>query len=379
MRRNRGVVFIYPDYHCSFIYRDVLRKFGWRADVFAPWGYPNLLLFEEPDIRGTQLRSKSIRDGFLYIVRNQWLYLKLIRRYRYHIYHGSLEHFTHFEGAPGMRFWLKRPFRINLWLARITGVRVVFIPSGAPDEEMPEVILTLGNAEEGLSVRDGEVMELHFRLIRRYAHMCIGYGTLDSSQYRATHLKYKVVDLERWRPDIAIPERYLLEPTEKVRILHSFMFGSERTKVQGGNIKGTRYVLDAVEKLQSEGYNVEVLGFEDIPSSDYRYLQVQSDIVVEELIRGSWGSTAIESLALGKPVITFIRPEWASRYCSLFPEAEPLPFVNANKRTIYECLKGLLDNPREIDRIGSRSRMWAELHLNPTVNVPAFIKAITSI
>ena len=101
--------------------------------------------------------------------------------------------------------------------------------------------------------------------------------------------------------------------------------------------------------------------------------------MVDQLIRGNWGSTAIEAIALGKPVATFVRPEWESFYYSLFPETRPLPFVNANRWTIYSNLKNLLDNPDQIDRIGCESRMWAELHLNPILNVSAFISAIESI
>jgi len=377
--REKGLVFVTPDYHCSFIYRDHLRRLGWRADIFVPAEYPRVLLFEEPDIQGMDLRTKNFWELAAAALRMQLLYFRLIRRYKFHVYHGTLETFTILERVPGMGFLLRRSFRLNLSLARIAGVKIIYIPSGAPDEELPAIIAELGNAQEGLSLRDTDEMRVHFRLLNRYSNLCVGIGTLDSSQYSATHLKYKVIDLFRWRPDLEIPEQYQLEKFEGIRILHSFMFGSERTALQGGNIKGSKYVSEAVKRLRSEGYRVELLSFDGIPSRDYRYLQSQADIVVDQLIRGNWGSTAIEAIALGKPVVTFVRREWESFYYSLFPETRPLPFVNADRWTIYSHLKDLLDNPDQIDRIGRESRKWAELHLNPMLNVSAFISAIESI
>jgi hypothetical protein len=58
------------------------------------------------------------------------------------------------------------------------------------------------------------------------------------------------------------------------------MFGDERRAFQGGDIKGTRYVIEAVERLKSEGFQVELMMFDRVPSRDYIYIQAQADIVV---------------------------------------------------------------------------------------------------
>ena len=219
-------------------------------------------------------------------------------------------------------------------------------------------------------------MDVHFKTIRRYSDFNIGFGVLDSSQYRAHHMKYKAIDLVDWRPDLEIPTYFQLPPTSKIRILHSFMFQEERRIQQGGCIKGSAYIQNAIERLKSEGYEIEQLSFDGIPSTDYRFYQSQADIVVEEIIRGSWGSTAVECMALGKPVVTYIRSDWEKRYYSLFPDTKPLPLVNANKWTIYQVLKELLDDLPNLSIIGDRSRDFAIKHLNPEKNVRAFVSAI---
>ena len=66
MRARRSVLFVRPDYHCSFFYRDALRKSGWKADIFVPPGYPVSLLYSDSDILSPpQIKSKNLWTGTL--------------------------------------------------------------------------------------------------------------------------------------------------------------------------------------------------------------------------------------------------------------------------------------------------------------------------
>ena len=375
-RSKKSLVFIYPDYHCSFFYRDELRKLGWKADIYVPHGFPKLLLFDRPDLSAPEPSSQGRWSGIKATLKTELLYVAMLRRYKYHFYYGSLEHLTIFDDFLRLHWLFGKSFRINLFLARLFRCKILYLPSGSPDEEMPNVIAALGNDEEGVAVRDAERMRVHFAVLNRYSDFNIGFGVLDSTQYKATHLKYKSIDLDIWNPNIQIPAQYRLPATSKIRILHSFMFGGQRMAEQGGNIKGTKYVVAAVERLIEDGYELEFLSFDNIPNSEYRFLQAQADIVVEELIRGTWGSTAVECMALGKPVVTYVRADWEARYYRLFPETEPLPFINANKWTIYERLKEVLDDPTKLAEYGRKSRDFAVAHLDPSVNVATFAKVL---
>jgi hypothetical protein len=95
----------------------------------------------------------------------------------------------------------------------------------------------------------------------------------------------------------------------------------------------------------------------DVPRSQIRFLQVQSDIVVDQLHYGRYGANARECLMLGKPVI-----------CRLMAEQEPLPplqpilespMVNATESNIYDVLKSLLLDPGRRARLGQESRAFA--------------------
>jgi hypothetical protein len=369
---KKSIIFVSPDYHCSFFYRNELRKMGWRADIYVPPNYPALMLFDKPDfeyrpITGSQWLLKSHR--FFWQIS---IFFFILFRYKYHFYHCGIDQFSFGETKLPFVQVFDRSFRIHLWLSKLLGRKIIHMPSGVPDEEMPEEVEKLGNKEEGVKTEDPDRMRIWFDMLRRYVDINLGYGHIDSSQYKATHIKYKVLDMKLFSPDIEIPDRLRLPPTKKLRILHSFMFGKDRLEKYKGNIKGTKYVQEAMDRLIGEGYPVEFMFFDRVPANDYRFIQIQADIVVEELIRGGWGSTALECIALEKPVITYVRPEWEAFYYQCFPETKPFPFINANKHNIYDVLKSVVTDEDFRRTRAKESRVWAEKHLDPVVNVKAF-------
>ena len=51
-----------------------------------------------------------------------------------------------------------------------------------------------------------------------------------------------------------------------------------------------------------------------------RFYQAQADIVVDQLIYGHWGSTAVECMALGKPVVCYLDKRWKENFMDNYPE-----------------------------------------------------------
>jgi hypothetical protein len=373
---NKSILFVAPDYHNSFFYRDEFRKLGWKADIYLPPNYPEKLLYAKPDIQMPSFRRIKWVGKYIEFLWGPFLFLSVFLRYKYHLYNCGFDHFHFYGSKIGPLKKIAPSFRFHLWLSKLFGRVIIHHPSGVPDEEMPDIVFKLGNEEEGVRTEDPRRMMVWFDIIRRYADLNIGYGTLNSTQYRATHIKFRVIDLELWRPDIAVPIEFRLPPTDNLRILHSFMFGKDRINSFRGNIKGTKYILEAVERLVGEGYPVELVYFDNVPSNLFRYYQVQADIVVEDLCRGFWGSSVIECLALGKPVVTFVRPPWKEFFYRCFPETNPLPVVEADKNTVYEVLKGLVGDSDFRRRKGNESRKFAEENYSPAINVKAFAELL---
>lgn len=121
------------------------------------------------------------------------------------------------------------------------------------------------------------------------------------------------------------------------------------------NCKGTKYILEAVERLKKEGYNFDFRLMEaDLTQKQTRKRISECDIYVDELRVGSYGMTAVEAMASGKVVITYIRDDLVNEY------PEGLPVVNSNPDTVYNNLKNLLEKPELISEIGKKSREYAE-------------------
>ncbi len=166
------------------------------------------------------------------------------------------------------------------------------------------------------------------------------------------------LDHEIWHPDIEVPEDKKFEKNDgEILIFHAVGNYSSRDN-NGRNIKGTPAVLDAVDRLKSEGYPVKLVFVHNVHSKDMRYYQVQADIVVDQIIYGRYGAASRESMMLGKPTITKLvreQPDEVGPSQSL----EECPLVDANPGTIYDVLKHLVLNREERLRIGKASREYA--------------------
>lgn len=160
-------------------------------------------------------------------------------------------------------------------------------------------------------------------------------------------------DAARWVPDARVIPPAIdvasIEPSppsdrERPLVLHA---PSSRTK------KGTEHVIAACEQL---GLELELIEGLDHREAFERYRA--ADIVVDQLQAGWYGVFAIEAMALGKPVVTFLHDEAVRRTEEAF--GVDVPIVRATKETLAEVLRPLAESPDERRRIGAASRAYVE-------------------
>ena len=118
--------------------------------------------------------------------------------------------------------------------------------------------------------------------------------------------------------------------------------------------KGTEHVVAAVDGLDADLEIVEGL-HHDEAFERYR----NADIVVDQLNAGWYGLFAIECMALGKPVVTFLHDEALRRTEAAF--GTRVPIVSATAETLRETLRPLVADAGERRRIGAASRAYVEL------------------
>jgi hypothetical protein len=129
-------------------------------------------------------------------------------------------------------------------------------------------------------------------------------------------------------------------------------------------IKGTQFVLDAVARLQAEGVPFRFELVEGLTHVEARALYGRADLLVDQLLVGWYGGLAVELMALGRPVVAYLRDE----DLDVLPPAmrAELPVVSAQPATIYDVLKDLLTTRRgELAEIGRRGRVYVERWHDP--------------
>jgi glycosyltransferase involved in cell wall biosynthesis len=117
--------------------------------------------------------------------------------------------------------------------------------------------------------------------------------------------------------------------------------------------KGTRFVIEACEQLP-----VELDIVEGVPHDVARERYARADIVVDQLNAGWHGVFALESMALGKPVVTYLKPDVVERSAAGY--GVRLPVVPATADTLVDALRPLVEQPALRREIGAQSRAYVE-------------------
>lgn len=186
--------------------------------------------------------------------------------------------------------------------------------------------------------------EIHRRLsiISKYVTDAIvqDYEVLPYVQkyYKRVHILPIAIDLDRFTP--AYPDKRQKRPL----ILHA---------PTNPDFKGTVHVEKAINELRAT-HNFEYKRIEKMSNAEVIKLYKKADIIVDQILCGSYGLLSVESMALGKPVVAFIRPDLVGK----FPSS--LPIVNANPSNVKEKIKLLIEKPYERHLVGIKGREYVE-------------------
>lgn len=157
--------------------------------------------------------------------------------------------------------------------------------------------------------------------------------------FKKIHVVGQRVDTELYLPKYPSPEN------KKPKIVHAPSVKAT---------KGTQFVNNAIEKLKKMGLDFEYIEVFGVSHKKAMQIYSDADIIVDELMMGSYGAFACEAMALGKPVVTYILDELVSTYPDGFP------IINANPDTIFNVLEELISSPEQRHEIGKKGRAYAE-------------------
>ena len=123
--------------------------------------------------------------------------------------------------------------------------------------------------------------------------------------------------------------------------------------------KGTDYLVQAIEELRVEGVNVELVLVERMPNAQALEIYRSADIIFDNCLMGNYGFLAIEAMALGKPVLCFIRdPE------KYLLNPDECPIVNIHFDSLKNDIRGFAENRDKLGAIGRKSREYVERYFS---------------
>jgi glycosyltransferase involved in cell wall biosynthesis len=329
-----------PDPLVNNIYhRRALERHGFTAETFARTVF---FVTGEFDFRADKKLRGPLRPFIPF-----YLFLRSLVRYRtlYLYFNGGPLH-----TVPGLWRW-------EPTLLRAAGIKTVVMPYGSDVHDMrrcrnPAFAAAMRIDYPGQLDRADEVAQ-RVRLWSEQAdHVISGCDWIDyMDRWDTLTVGHFSIDTEDWTPP-RNPRRR--RPGDPFRILHA---PNHRA------IKGTQFFVAAVDTLRAEGENVELLLLEGVPNHEVRTTMEKVDLVADQLIVGWYAMFAIEAMALGLPVLCYLREAYlrAYREAGLIDEAE-VPLINCCPETVTDTLRRVVHDPEERVRAGRRGRAYVERH-----------------
>jgi hypothetical protein len=177
-----------------------------------------------------------------------------------------------------------------------------------------------------------------FKTITEHATATLAIGLSADYLPKPRLLNFLVIDTDKIEPHFPRPNL-----TGRIRIAHS---------PNHGFFKGSKYLEQAVRQLREEGYSVDLISMTGKSNAEVLKNVAEAEIFADQFIGGSYGYAAVEAMALGKPVLCYVRDPTCVT-------GDSAPIINANPATLYQAIKALLDSPDRLRSIGIESRAFA--------------------
>lgn len=324
----------------NIYHKQALQLHGYSAETFVDSLY---FITDEFD-RKFIPRS---RIGRLLVKASNLTFLAALFRYR------CL--YLYFVGGPlGATLLL---WRFEPRLLRMAGIRTVVMPYGADVQDLtrtPNLMFrhVMGQDYPWYRQMRRSVVAKIDLWSAKASHVISGCDWVDYMHFWNTlMLAHFSIDMDRWAAPL--PDR--LAPRRKTfRVLHAPNHKA---------IKGTDYFVTAVDELRAEGRDVELVLVQKLPNSEIRALMSEVDVVADQLIIGWYAMFAIEAMAMGKPVLCYLRDDLKRFYTDvgLVGDSE-IPLIQTTPATVKDTLRQLMDHPDLLEDAGRRGPAYVRRH-----------------
>jgi glycosyltransferase involved in cell wall biosynthesis len=337
-RRHRGGRRLYwgPQPIISNKYwSDAMRAAGEDSTAVASHDLPAFKatrfdLYHEQIVASSRLPAFIVRRATAYVA-----FLHLLRNF-------DIAHLP-FTGGPLGGTPLER---MEPGLLRSAGISTVLIPFGGDfwryswilESEMRHAML-LNYPEAG---RREDEIEAHVRRWMREADIVVGGFMVDGAS--------------RW--DV-LPTSYVTVPDAHISSRESWGSGDGEASpvviVHAPNhrgVKGSEFIIAAVESLQRQGRRIEFELLEGRPNEEVLEAMRRADICIDHCVGSGYGLFAIEAMASGAAVMAKLEDEQRIGVHRHFGWLDQCPLVSANIDQLTETIDHLVRNPALREQLG---------------------------
>jgi glycosyltransferase involved in cell wall biosynthesis len=183
-----------------------------------------------------------------------------------------------------------------------------------------------------------ETVDAFMDYVRGVANLMLVPDPELQSYVPGSEIAPRAIDLDKWQyvgvPDDDLP-LVVHAPSRRV-------------------VKGTDAVLQALSDLKAEGLKFRFQLVENMTNDEARQTYQKASIIVDQLRIGWHGVLAVESWALGKATVSYIRDDLAHH---IVPQGG---IANANPHTIKRVLRDLIKNLPQRKQLGAKGREYCE-------------------
>jgi len=196
-------------------------------------------------------------------------------------------------------------------------------------------------AEDYLHMLNGDAIKQNIRTISSWIDHSI---VNDYEMMSYVHNDYKQVHM------VGLPinlEEYSFSPQLNRPFIHVVHAPTNRS------VKGSIYFEKAIQEL-SKKYPIKYARVEKMDHHEAMKIYRDADIVLDELIIGTYGSLTIECMAMGRCVATFINPGF------LTPHNEEIPVWSVNIDNLIPRLDELMSSFELRESLSLKARAYVE-------------------
>ncbi len=347
LRQRRVDIGLGPEPLINNIYhKKALQWYGYTVETFVCQVY---YITDQFDVRFD--REFSSDGKFRFIL--PYTFWKYIFAYFYSIIRYRCVYF-YFNGGP-LGLLSRLLGRLEPYLYHLAGVKVVMMPYGGDVQDLsrsPNLLYkhALAHDYPDHRFRRSKIAASIDTWTRGADHIISGCEWVDYMYHWDTlMLGHFSIDTDQWKP----PPDVQTNP-RPIRILHA-----PNHKM----IKGTQFFIDAVNDLCAEGLSVELVILERVPNARVQEVMASVDIVADQLVIGWYAMFALEAMAMGKPVLCYLRPDLEDLYLAAgLIKPNEIPILNCTPLTVKETMRRLVIDREFRQDAGRRSRIFVLDH-----------------